>query len=57
MPIKIGVWYRDPELLWEFRVLAVHPETVDVVDRSGVRREVNRMLWEDEMEVLTDAVR
>ena len=52
MPIKIGVWYRDPELLWEFRVLAVHPETVDVVDRSGIRREVNRMLWEDEMEVL-----
>lgn len=52
MPIKVGAWYRDPELLWEFRVLAVRPETVEVVDRSGIRREVNRMLWEAEMEVM-----
>ncbi len=48
-PLDVGAWYIDSESHARYRLLSVEDETVGVVDEFGVRRTVNRSLWERDM--------
>lgn len=45
-----GQWYRDPETEHWFKLLSVQEQTVEITDRQGNRRVVNRIRWEADME-------
>ena len=57
MTPEAGSWYVDRSLGHEgqpmrgcFKLLVVGVDTVEVVDAFGVRRVVNRQLWERDMQ-------
>jgi hypothetical protein len=46
-------WFIDPELGAKFFLISLADETVSVIDEFGVRRIVNRLLWDRDMQPLT----
>lgn len=50
LPLTVGHWYVDRETAQRYKLLSVADEMVVIVDEWGNKRQVNRALWERDME-------
>jgi hypothetical protein len=61
--VVAGRWYVDASeghrgvpIENKFKVLGVHPETLDVIEEGGERRIVNRLIFEEQCRPLREPV-